>query len=211
MKDRRILSIPGHEPMLDDRGWGSGWAGPGTMRVACACGWRGLTIHERWFTPGENEAQSFAEPYRGFVEHYGVEVMLSGDNDAYGTREDAIRLYLAHLDYDPDADRTRALAAVTEATARLSETLATSAATTDTHARTVAKIGTATADALALLNTAIARATLWQAAPLLSPATPDPEGRRLIEEYQRAQREAAAAREVTEAEFLEALGYPPEH
>lgn len=201
MKDRRLVSVPGHEPLLDDRGWSNGWAGPGTMTVGCGCGWHGLTIHERWFTPGENEAASFSEPYRGFVAQYGAEVMLSGDNDAYGTREDAIRLYLDHVGYDPEADRKRVVS-------DLLETIDMVRAITVAPGVSLNQIASAapeTSQALNAVTAAAARLALWEEAPLLTPVTPDPEGRRLIEAYQRAQREAAAAREVTDAEFLQTL------
>lgn len=202
-KDRRLLTIPGHEPLLDDRGWGSGWAGPGTITVGCTCDWRGLTIHERWFTPGENEAQSFAEPYRTFVAQYGADVMLRGDNEAYGTHEDAIRLYLDHIGYDPDADSKRVLGEVAIATDMLRTTLGTPALTPTKQMRDVASIGSSVTDALADLNAAIGRAEMWHTAPLLSAAIPDPEGRRLVEDYQQAQRDAAAERRALEEELLD--------
>lgn len=211
MKDRRLLSIPGHEPLLDDRGWGNGWAGPGTLRVACTCGWTGLTVHERWFTPGQDEGQSFAEPYRSIVTQYGADVMLGGGNDAYGTHEDAIRLYLSHIGYDPDADGQRVLSALTVATDMLRDTMAAPKATLDATLRDVARTGSSTTDALADLNAAIARAVLWEAAPVLVAARPHPEGRRLIAEHEAARRAAQAEREVTPEEFREALGLPPEN
>lgn len=210
MNDRRLLAIPGHAPALDDRGWGSGWAGPGSITVACTCGWRGLTVHERWFTPGENEAQSFAEPYRTFVATYGAEVMLSGDTDAYGTHEDAIRLYLAHIEYDPKTDHEQALAEVAAASDLLHRTMTAPSPDGEQRAKEAVKAGNATTASLAGLSAAIARRALWDSAPLLTPATPDPEGRRLIAEHQQARRteDEARAAEPLSVEVRQALGLP---
>jgi hypothetical protein len=212
MKDRRLLSTPGHEPLLDDRGWGH-HSGPGQIRVACRCGWTGLTVHERWFTPGENEAQTFAEPYCGIVAQYGADVMLSGNNDAYGTREDAIRLYLSHIGYDPDADRKRVLTALTEAADMLKVTIAAPKMTLDATLRDAASTGSLVTDALADLNAAVARVTLWETTPVLVAVQPDPEGRRLIAEHE-AERRAAQAKADAEPlsdEVREMLGLSPEN
>ena len=172
MKDQRLLTTPGHEPLLDDRGWGNGWAGPGIITVACACGWTGLTIHERWFTPGDNESAGLAEPYATIVASYGRDVMLGDGAAAYGDHDDAVRLYLDHIDYDPEADHARVLGKVREAANMLVTTLDAPATTL----RRVADTGMSTTQALAELTATEARIALLDDRPVLVAATPHPEG-----------------------------------
>lgn len=89
-----------HKAIIDKLGWGE----PPQYHSSCSCGWIGVEIDTF-----PNEETNFLPALKPLIAKYGIEQIVRGPNDSSGTKEDAVKQVLIHINYDPELDAKKTL------------------------------------------------------------------------------------------------------